>query len=89
MSLRGAINAMCKACIHDPHCGGGTWRQQVAACTSPGCPLYPHRPLPDYRDRRTATAPAADSNVPPYPWCHTPAVCSAKGYCTRNPGCGD
>ena len=44
-SLRGAINAVCRACIHDPGNGGGTWREQVTACTSRPCPLYPVRPL--------------------------------------------
>jgi hypothetical protein len=55
MSMRAAINAMCKACIYDPHCGGGTWRQQVEACTSPRCPLYPFRP--------TARKPTADGGA--------------------------
>jgi hypothetical protein len=44
-SLRGAINAFCRHCIHDPHSGGGTWREQVTACTATACPLYPVRPL--------------------------------------------
>lgn len=44
MSLRAAINAKCRECIYDPLSGGGTWRQQVAACTSRSCPLYPVRP---------------------------------------------
>ena len=44
-SMRGAINAMCKTCIYDPKAAGcGTWRQQVEACTSPNCPLFPLRP---------------------------------------------
>lgn len=43
-SLRAAINAMCRQCIYDPN-GSGTWRQQVEACTSPNCPLYPVRPV--------------------------------------------
>lgn len=28
----------------------------------------------------------------PYPWCHgapTVADCVARGYCAKNPGCGD
>ncbi len=45
--LRARINAMCKDCIYDPHGGTGTWRQQVEACTSPACPLYPVRPISD------------------------------------------
>lgn len=44
MSLRAAVNAMCKSCIYDPIGGGGTWRQQVEACTASRCPLYPVRP---------------------------------------------
>ena len=43
--MRAAINAMCRQCLYDPHSGSGTWRQQVEACTSPGCPLYPLRPV--------------------------------------------
>ena len=43
-SLRDAINAKCKDCIHDPLSGLGTWREQVAGCTATDCPLYPVRP---------------------------------------------
>lgn len=43
MSLRKAINLKCRECIYDPM-ADGTWRQQISACTSPNCPLYPHRP---------------------------------------------
>lgn len=55
LSLRKAVNAKCKECIHDPICGGGTWRQQVEKCTSSNCPLYAVRPrsivkvIPTYR----------------------------------------
>lgn len=46
-SLRGAINAKCKECIYDPYdAGAGTWREQVAACGSSDCSLWPYRPLP-------------------------------------------
>ena len=46
MSLRKAINDKCKECIYDESPGsGGTWRQQVEACTSYSCPLYPVRPV--------------------------------------------
>ena len=45
MSLRAAINAKCKECIYDPIGGRGNWRQQVEACTSYRCPLYPVRPV--------------------------------------------
>jgi len=44
-SLRKAINDKCRECIFDPNGGGGNWRQQVEACTSPSCPLYPVRPV--------------------------------------------
>lgn len=45
MSLRGAINAKCRECIHDPIGGAGNWRQQVEACTAHSCPLYAVRPV--------------------------------------------
>ena len=44
-SLRAAINDKCRECIHDPIGGFGNWREQVTACTSRACPLYPVRPL--------------------------------------------
>ena len=45
-SLRSAVNAKCKECLYDPIGGGGKWREQVAACTSGGCPLFELRPKP-------------------------------------------
>lgn len=45
MSLRKAIDQMCKGCIYDPIPGLGNWRQQVTACTMNDCPLYPYRPI--------------------------------------------
>lgn len=48
-SLRAFINAKCRECIYDPLSGMGTWREQVGACTSRACPLYPVRPLPKPR----------------------------------------
>jgi len=45
MSLRAAINAKCKECIHDCH-SPGTWREQVAQCSCVYCPLWPYRPAP-------------------------------------------
>ena len=50
ISLRQAINAMCKECIYDPGSGNGTWRQQTDDCTCEGCPLW------DVRPRSTAAA---------------------------------
>ena len=44
MSLRKAINDKCKDCLYDPKCGGGTWREQIAKCSSINCPLWPVRP---------------------------------------------
>lgn len=40
-----AINAHCRACIVDDK-AVGTWREQVATCTSAGCALFPFRPVP-------------------------------------------
>ncbi len=48
--FRGRINAKCVECIYDPKCGSGTWRQQVAACTSYNCPLFDVRPIPSEED---------------------------------------
>ena len=45
MSMRAAINAKCRDCIHDP-CAPGTWREQVAQCSSINCALWPLRPGP-------------------------------------------
>lgn len=46
MSLRKSINNKCRECIYCPNSGGGSWRQQVAACTSKNCPLFNVRPMP-------------------------------------------
>ena len=46
LSLRAAINAMCRNCIYDPGSGNGGWREQVQTCSSSNCPLHPVRPLP-------------------------------------------
>lgn len=46
LSLRAAVNAMCKSCLYDPGNGNGAWRQQVQGCSSGNCPLHPVRPLP-------------------------------------------
>ena len=45
ISLRATINAKCRECIYDPFASEGNWRQQVQACTSYNCPLYPVRPV--------------------------------------------
>jgi hypothetical protein len=44
--FRAAVNAKCKECLYDPEILGlGNWRDQVEACSSPNCPLYPVRPI--------------------------------------------
>ena len=43
-SLRGCINLHCRDCIYDKT-NGGTWRQQVQACTVNECALYQVRPV--------------------------------------------
>ena len=48
-SLRQAIDDKCRECIVNPLSGMGNWRQQVTACTSRTCPLYPVRPLSESR----------------------------------------
>lgn len=48
-SYKAAVVAMCKGCIYDPQ-APGTWRKQVEECTATGCPLYPVRPVSNYRD---------------------------------------
>lgn len=57
MSLRRAINDMCKQCIYDPQGGSGTWRQQVEACPSKGCPLWGHRPVSKRVDQEVTEEP--------------------------------
>jgi len=44
MSLRKAVNDKCRECLYDP-LSNGNWRQQITACTSPNCPLFPFRPI--------------------------------------------
>jgi len=43
--LRGKIDAKCVECIYD-ELDVGTWREQVARCSSYTCPLRPVRPQP-------------------------------------------
>ena len=45
-SMRDAINAKCKECLYDPIAHMGTWKEQVAECSSPACPLFELRPMP-------------------------------------------
>ena len=44
MSLRKAINAMCRHCTYDPQ-DIGSAAQQIACCTCKSCPLYEVRPM--------------------------------------------
>lgn len=44
-SMRTAIDAKCKDCIHDPY-QRGNWREQIAACESSNCALHDVRPVP-------------------------------------------
>lgn len=44
-SLRKAIDAHCRSCIHDPKAGTGNWRQSVMGCTITKCALYHVRPV--------------------------------------------
>lgn len=32
---------------------------------------------------------AEQQRIAPYPWCHTPSVCAPRGYCRRDPNCGE
>jgi hypothetical protein len=54
MSLREAINQMCKSCIYDP-LSAGSWRQHVFLCSVKSCPLSTHRAKP--------TSPVPDSTL--------------------------
>jgi hypothetical protein len=68
-SLRAAINDKCRECIYDPLGGGGTWREQVTACTSTACPLYPVRPLAQPRrdpEKAVSSTVGARSDSHPY-----------------------
>ena len=44
MSLRKAINAMCRDCTYDP-LDNGSAAQQIACCTCKSCPLHKVRPM--------------------------------------------
>lgn len=57
MTRQQAINAFCKDCIYDS-ADGGTWREQVKACTSQDCPLFEHRPVPVVRNPNPGPVPA-------------------------------
>jgi hypothetical protein len=44
ISAQKAIYNHCKGCIYDPK-AGGTWVEQIEACTITQCELYEHRKL--------------------------------------------
>ncbi len=44
LTLRTVIDAKCRECIYDPQ-SEGSWRKQVENCLSPGCSLFPKRPI--------------------------------------------
>ena len=54
MSLRAAVNAKCRWCIHDERAAGSA-AVQVELCPSVECPLWPVRPI---RQRRIPFSPA-------------------------------
>lgn len=68
-SLRGAINEKCRDCIFDSRCGGGTWREQVAQCSSIRCPLWPVRPAPG---SGPFSNPCRDPEAVPQEWVRLP-----------------
>lgn len=43
MSLRKAVDAYCRSCVHDPLSGLGHWREQVEGCTVKKCELFQYR----------------------------------------------
>lgn len=65
MSLRKAINDMCRRCSYDA-LDVGTWRAQVEACSADDCPLWPYRPRRTKKSEDSAELaenPAEDSEV--------------------------
>lgn len=61
-SLRKLIELKCRDCIYDPM-DVGTWREQVAACTSANCPLHAQRPVPRHCRRNGEIIPEAIRNL--------------------------
>jgi hypothetical protein len=64
MSLRQAINEKCRECIYDSNCTGN-WRQQIAACTDPKCPLFPYRPQSKGHTTNHANSSDSGGNLTP------------------------
>jgi hypothetical protein len=63
MSLRAAVNAMCKSCIYQPRSGLGGWREQVAACETRSCPLWPHRAKSRHRPQKATDSLAFQTDL--------------------------
>ncbi len=55
MSLRKAVDAYCKSCIHDPLAGLGNWKQQVEGCTVKKCELFEYRLFDRTRPKKPRT----------------------------------
>lgn len=53
---RSFVDKKCKDCIYDPD-QRGTWRKQVANCTTVSCPLWAIRPLPWPRPKKPIPTP--------------------------------
>ena len=82
MSLRKAINAMCRDCAYDP-LDIGSAAQQIACCTCKSCPLYTVRPMtaksiPEKLLRAYRIAPA-DLDKQARALLTSPLICSADG----------
>jgi hypothetical protein len=52
MSLKKAIEKMCRECGGSDSALPGTWRMKVLACDFCGCPLHIYRPKPLKRLKR-------------------------------------
>jgi len=74
--FRAAVDAKCKDCIHDP-AAPGTWREQVALCSSINCALWPLRPAPS--GGRFADPPRDALSVTPA-WIKAPAGLAYSGH---------
>jgi len=82
MSLRNAINAKCRECVHDD-AAPGTWREQVAQCSVPRCSLWPVRPAPS--GGPYADPPRDPATVTPE-WRRRPVGWANSGHPAREDG---
>ena len=67
LSLRAAINAHCRACLYDPGRGNGHWREQIDACSSTNCALWPVRPRASKTREKAVSSPENASEPPTLP----------------------